>query len=136
MAASMKERRAVPDYIDEVAKKVPHDTWAIVPRSSSKLHQGWNHLNFSDLAGAVNNLAWWIEKNIGVSQQPGNTIGYMGYVSSGHFLPKTTSSMMLRRWQCKRSALCGHLSGSLEDRVHTFIYVATQLPRRPGISNA
>lgn len=74
----------MPDYIDEAAKKVPHDTWAIVPRSSSKLHQGWDHLTFSDLAGAVNNMAWWIEKNIGLAQQPRNTIGYMGYVSSGH----------------------------------------------------
>jgi hypothetical protein len=85
MAASMKERRAVPDYIDDAAKKMPHDTWAIVPRSSSKLHQGWDRLTFSDLAGAVNNMAWWIEKNIGLAQQPGNTIGYMGYVSSGRF---------------------------------------------------
>jgi len=84
----MKQRLAVPDYIDEAAKNVPHDTWAIVLRPSSKLHREWNHLSFSELAGAVNTLAWWIEKNIGLAQQPGHTIGYMGYVSTRQFSSK------------------------------------------------
>lgn len=76
--AGTKQQSTVPDYIDEAAQAVPNDTWAIVPRSSTGLDQGWHHFTYADLASAVNNLAWWIEKNVGAAQHQGQTLGYMG----------------------------------------------------------
>ncbi|KAF2848117.1 acetyl-CoA synthetase-like protein [Plenodomus tracheiphilus IPT5] len=78
MATSSKEQRAIPDYVDEAALSIPNDIWATVPKSSTSLDEGWNHWTYTDLARAVNNMAWWIEKNVGVAQRPGQTIGYMG----------------------------------------------------------
>lgn len=80
MAGTKKEQSTVPDYIDGAAKTSPNDTWAIVPRSTTSLDQGWHHFSYADLARAVDSFAWWIEKNVGVAQQQGQTVGYMGYV--------------------------------------------------------
>lgn len=68
----------MPDYIDDAAQLVPNDTWAIVPRSTTGLDKGWHHFTYADLARAVNNMARWIEKSVGVAQHEGQTIGYMG----------------------------------------------------------
>ncbi|KAF2636075.1 acetyl-CoA synthetase-like protein [Massarina eburnea CBS 473.64] len=78
MCAAVEQQSALPDYIDEAANSVPNDTWAIVPRPSTELDEGWSHLTYADLSRAVNNVAWWIENNIGVAQRQGQTIGYMG----------------------------------------------------------
>jgi acyl-CoA synthetase (AMP-forming)/AMP-acid ligase II len=75
---TIKQQSTVPDYIDEAATSTPSDTWAVVPRSTTGLDQGWHHFTYADLARAVNSLAWWIERNFGVAQHPGQTIGYMG----------------------------------------------------------
>lgn len=80
MAGSKQEQFTVPDYIDAAAQTSPTDTWAIVPRSTTSLDQGWHHFSYADLARAVDSLAWWIEKNVGIAQQQSQTIGYMGYV--------------------------------------------------------
>jgi acyl-CoA synthetase (AMP-forming)/AMP-acid ligase II len=77
MAATTKQL-AVPDYIDKAAQSQPNDTWAIVPRSTTSLDEGWHHFTYADLARAVNSLAQWIEKEVGVAQYQGQTIGYMG----------------------------------------------------------
>lgn len=79
MAAVEQKQVTVPDYIDEAAKSAASETCAIVPRSPTGLDQGWHYFNYTDLANAMNSMAWWIEKTIGVAQQPGQTIGYMGY---------------------------------------------------------
>lgn len=78
MAAKIEEQSTVPDYIDEAAQLIPQDTWAIVPQSSTRPDEGWIHWTYADLSRAVNNLAWWIEKNVGVAQHQGQTISYMG----------------------------------------------------------
>jgi acyl-CoA synthetase (AMP-forming)/AMP-acid ligase II len=75
---TIKQQSTVPDYVDEAATSTPSDTWAVVPRSTTGLDQGWHHFTYADLARAVNSLAWWIERNFGVAQYPGQTIGYMG----------------------------------------------------------
>jgi acyl-CoA synthetase (AMP-forming)/AMP-acid ligase II len=82
MATTQQRQPMIPDYIDEAAQSSPSDTWAIVPRSSTSVHEGWHHYTYADLARAVDSLAWWIEKRVGVAQHPGQTIGYMGYVRS------------------------------------------------------
>jgi acyl-CoA synthetase (AMP-forming)/AMP-acid ligase II len=78
MATTTEKQYTVPDYVDEAARSTPNDTWAIVPRSTTGLDQGWHHWTYADLSRAVNNLAWWIENNVGVAQHQGQTIGYMG----------------------------------------------------------
>lgn len=78
MTTKEREQSTVPDYIDEAAASTPNDTWAIVPRSTTGLDQGWHHFTYADLARAVNSLAWWIEEKLGVAQHQGQTIGYMG----------------------------------------------------------
>lgn len=80
MARAKHEIITVPDYIDEAARTSANDTWAIVPKSTTGLDQGWQHLSYTDLARAVDSFAWWIEKTVGVSKHQGQTIGYMGYV--------------------------------------------------------
>ncbi|KNG47232.1 acetyl-CoA synthetase-like protein [Stemphylium lycopersici] len=73
-----QQHRAVPDYVDSAAASIPDSTWAIVPRSSTSLNEGWHHFTFADLARAVDSLARWIEKTCGVAERPGQTMGYMG----------------------------------------------------------
>ena len=80
MAITQQRQLTIPDHIDGAAQSSPNDTWAIVPRSLTSVDEGWHHYTYADLACAVNSLAWWIEKTVGVAQHPGQTIGYMGYV--------------------------------------------------------
>jgi acyl-CoA synthetase (AMP-forming)/AMP-acid ligase II len=80
MAGRNQQQSTIPDYVDEAARSSPRDTWAIVPRSTIGLDDGWHHFSYSDLARAVDSLAWWIEKNVGPAQYQGQTIGYMGCV--------------------------------------------------------
>lgn len=81
MATTKQQQHTVPDYIDEAARSSPDNTWAIVPRSPVGLDKGWHHFSYADLARAVDRLAWWIEKNVGLAKNQGQTIGYMGYVA-------------------------------------------------------
>lgn len=78
MATAKQRQLSVPDYIDEAAQLVPNDIWAIVPRSTLSLDEGWYHYTFADLAKAVDGLARWIENCLGVAEIQGQTIGYMG----------------------------------------------------------
>jgi len=78
MAAIVKSQMAFPDYVDEAGKSAPHDTWAIVPRSTAGNSEGWQYLTYEDLSRTTNGLAWWIEQNVGVASTQGQTIGYMG----------------------------------------------------------
>ncbi|KAF3034330.1 putative secondary metabolism biosynthetic enzyme [Didymella heteroderae] len=78
MASTKQEQPTVPDYIDGAAQSSPNDTWAIVPRSTTGLDQGWHQFSYADLARAVDSFAWWIEENVGAAQHRGQTIGYMG----------------------------------------------------------
>jgi acyl-CoA synthetase (AMP-forming)/AMP-acid ligase II len=73
-----QQQTTIPDYIDSAAKFVPNSTWAIVPRSTTSLDEGWHHFTYVDLARAVDSMARWIEKTCGVATHFGQTIGYMG----------------------------------------------------------
>lgn len=84
MTAEHRRYMGVPDYVDDAAQSVPDGTWAIVPLSTTSVDKGWQNIAYGDLAKAVNNLAWWIENNIGVAQNRGQTIGYMGYSAIVH----------------------------------------------------
>jgi acyl-CoA synthetase (AMP-forming)/AMP-acid ligase II len=78
MVPTTQPRLAVPDHIDEAAKAEPNAVWALVPRSSSSLDQGWHNLTYAQLATAVNGLAQFLEDKLGVPDPVGQTIGYIG----------------------------------------------------------
>jgi acyl-CoA synthetase (AMP-forming)/AMP-acid ligase II len=73
-----QQQNTIPDYIDSAATSASNATWAIVPRSTTSLDEGWHHFTYADLARAVDNMSRWIEKTCGVAKQTGQTIGYMG----------------------------------------------------------
>ncbi|KAI4943374.1 putative NRPS-like protein biosynthetic cluster [Alternaria rosae] len=75
---TQEQQNTVPDYIDSAAESVPNSTWAIVPRSTRSLDEGWHHFTFADLARSVNNMSRWIERTCGVAEHVGQTMGYMG----------------------------------------------------------
>lgn len=83
---------AIPDVIDYVAAKEGPATWAIIPRPCADNSYEWQELSFSDLAQAVNNMAWWIEETVGLGRNNA-TLGYMGY----GFYPSLNTSVMLIR---------------------------------------
>lgn len=67
----------LPDVVDTAATKYPDRLWMTVPRSDN-LDEGWQDLTLGDLGRAVNNLAHWIERLIGVSHDR-ETLAYMRY---------------------------------------------------------
>ncbi|KAL6154007.1 putative NRPS-like protein biosynthetic cluster [Exserohilum turcicum] len=69
---------AVPDHIDKTAEAEPNATWALVPRSSSGIDDGWHDVTYGQLAQAVDCLAWFLETTLGVPDLIGQTIGYIG----------------------------------------------------------
>ncbi|KAL1792436.1 hypothetical protein ACET3X_008943 [Alternaria dauci] len=81
MAAIQQQKHqqsAIPDYIDAAADSTSNSIWAIVPRSTTTLDEGWQHFTYADLGRAVNNMSRWIERTCGVAKHTGQTIGYMG----------------------------------------------------------
>jgi hypothetical protein len=71
---------SVPDYIDEAAHSEPNAVWAVLPRSSVDCTSGWHRSTFMDLAKAVDDFAWWLQKKVGLPKHGGQTIGYIGLV--------------------------------------------------------
>lgn len=78
LATATNAPLAVPDHIDEAARQTPDGVWARVSRSSSSVAQGWMDYTFSELARAVDHVAWWMERTIGVAQERGQVLGYIG----------------------------------------------------------
>jgi len=69
---------AVPDHIDRAAAEEPNAVWSQIPRSTSSVDQSWHDITYSQLAQAVDRLAWSLEEMLGVSDPLGQTIGYIG----------------------------------------------------------
>lgn len=67
----------LPRVVDEAASKYPHKLWMTVPRSG-KLDQGWRDLTFRDLGRAVNNLARWMDRTVGFSNDR-EPVAYLRY---------------------------------------------------------
>lgn len=80
MTAPTQSLFAVPDHIDEAAKREPDAIWALIPRSNTSLKLGCYQYKYAELARAVDDLEWWIEKEVGIPGHIGQTIGYMGSV--------------------------------------------------------
>ncbi|KAJ6033651.1 hypothetical protein N7444_011422 [Penicillium canescens] len=57
----------LPRAVDDLALTSASGIFCVHPISSD-ISEGWQSITFKRLAGAVNGLAWWIEKNIGQSK--------------------------------------------------------------------
>jgi acyl-CoA synthetase (AMP-forming)/AMP-acid ligase II len=77
MPTILQSPAAIPDYIDHAATVNPNGVWAIVSESTPDGGHKWVNVTFSALARAVNQMAWWIEHNIGAGKD-GEVIDYMG----------------------------------------------------------
>lgn len=68
--------RLLPQVIDAYAKSDPERIYAMVPRSAD-VTQGFRKITMKELANAVNRIAWWIDREIGHSDNF-ETLAYMG----------------------------------------------------------
>ncbi len=75
----------LPRVVDEVASKYPDKLWMTVP-ISEKLDQGWRDLTFGDLGKAVNNLARWMDRTVGVSNDQ-EAVAYIRYERTRGTMP-------------------------------------------------
>lgn len=70
-------RRLLPHALDELAKTEPDRAYVSVPQSSF-INKGMKDITVKQVANAVNNLAWWIEKNCGKPKTEFDTLAYVG----------------------------------------------------------
>ena len=68
--------RLIPQLIDEGAKNSPDVSFWSIPRSSN-LADGFRDINYAQVAGAINRVAWWINENVGKSTNF-ESLAYMG----------------------------------------------------------
>lgn len=68
--------RLLPQVIDAYAKRDPERIYALVPHSAD-VDQGFRRITMKELARAVNRIAWWIDREIGHSDNF-ETLAYMG----------------------------------------------------------
>lgn len=55
----------LPHIVDSLAKTKPHQIHAEYPVSSLSYDDGYRQITYSDLANAVNGVAWWLHKTLG-----------------------------------------------------------------------
>lgn len=60
-------RRLIPSTIDDIAGLNPSKVFGSLPISNTILEAGFKDLTFSQIANAINGVAWWLEKEIGRS---------------------------------------------------------------------
>lgn len=79
MANLLNHPASIPEHIEHAATVNPTGVCAIAPETTPNGDLEWVNLTFSGLATAVNQMAWWIENNVGVGND-GEVIDYMGCV--------------------------------------------------------
>lgn len=66
-----------PNIVDRVARLTPDAPYALYPNHPLSYSHGYRTVTYKDLANAVNGLAWWLNKNLGSSQQF-DVLAYVG----------------------------------------------------------
>ena len=61
-------QRLLPQVVDETSERTPNKLYCLIARSAD-LTQGFREVTVRDVAAAVNYMAWWIERQIGKSQE-------------------------------------------------------------------
>jgi acyl-CoA synthetase (AMP-forming)/AMP-acid ligase II len=55
----------LPNILFLLASQYPDITYAIFPRDPNDISEGYRKFTYSDVANAVNTLAWWIDEHVG-----------------------------------------------------------------------
>ncbi|TRX88381.1 hypothetical protein FHL15_010694 [Xylaria flabelliformis] len=66
----------LPHIVDRVARDAPDTPYGLWPISSMSYEEGYQTITYSQLANAVNGLAWWLAKALGPGQ--GDVVVYVG----------------------------------------------------------
>lgn len=67
----------IPTLVDKRAALTPHNVYAEYPFSPHTYDQGYRRILFTDLANAVNGIAWWLHQTLGPSHNF-ETLAYIG----------------------------------------------------------
>ncbi|GAW24606.1 hypothetical protein ANO14919_141970 [Xylariales sp. No.14919] len=66
----------LPHIVDRVARNSPDTAYGLWPTSSTSYEGGYQTITYSQLANAVNGLAWWLVEHLGPGQ--GDVVAYTG----------------------------------------------------------
>lgn len=65
--------------VDRLARERPEAAYGLWPAACDSYDDGFNTVTYGQLANIVNNLAWWIVKELGPgSAQEGDVLTYVG----------------------------------------------------------
>ena len=79
--ASRSPRRTgdlVPNIVDKRAKHEPDMLYAEYPVSTLSYEDGYRRISYSDLANAINGVAWWLHDVLGEPGQDFEALAYIG----------------------------------------------------------
>ncbi|KAE8153644.1 hypothetical protein BDV25DRAFT_168634 [Aspergillus avenaceus] len=79
MAESGVERLALPELIDQLAKRQPETLYCVHPISQDK-DEGWRRITLEQLAHTINRLAWWINSKL--PRGPGGGQRIIAYIGT------------------------------------------------------
>ena len=71
--------------VDGMARTRPNSVWAKIPVDDTSYEAGYRKLTYKLMANAVNGLAWWLEQNLGRSENF-ETLAYFGTWDPRHIL--------------------------------------------------
>ncbi|KAI0878925.1 putative NRPS-like enzyme [Hypoxylon argillaceum] len=66
----------LPHIVDRVARDAPDTLYGLWPISSMSYEEGYQTITYSQLANAVNGLAWWLAEHLGLGK--GDVVVYVG----------------------------------------------------------
>ncbi|KAF2138742.1 uncharacterized protein K452DRAFT_300824 [Aplosporella prunicola CBS 121167] len=69
--------RLMPTLVDERARGTPDRVYAITPKTAD-IADGYGETTYSQVARAVNKLAWWLDEELGKCTETFDTIAYIG----------------------------------------------------------
>lgn len=70
-------KRLLPTALDDLVKSEPNRTFAQIPECSF-IAKGFKNITVSEVANGVNNMAHWINKNVGKPKTEFQTFAYLG----------------------------------------------------------
>ncbi|KAJ9646719.1 hypothetical protein H2204_000411 [Knufia peltigerae] len=116
-------KRLLPQAVDFIAQTDPKRVFLTFHTGGDDYRQGWEHLNFEQLAKAVDWTAWWIQRTIGTSTEA-EVLAYMGTQDVRYSIftiasLKTGHATLL---PSPRNAIEGHLHLIRETKCRHLVY--------------
>ncbi|KAI9686662.1 MAG: hypothetical protein M1820_010602 [Bogoriella megaspora] len=75
---SERGQRLIATLIDAYAKDHPTRKYASIPRNNDDLRQGFQDINYKQLANAIDQTAWWLSQHVSPSSSSSKTWAYVG----------------------------------------------------------